>query len=84
MKYLVVISKEKRSDFGAHVPDLPGCIAVGKTMEETLKLIKGAIKLHIKGLKEEGLPIPKPHQTFQFNLTRRKKEEIFASINIAA
>ncbi len=84
MKYLVIISKEKRSDFGAHVPDLPGCVAVGKSMEEVLKLIKGAIKLHLKGLKEEGIPLPKPHKDFKLNLAKGKKEELFASINIAA
>lgn len=84
MKYLVVISKEKRSDFGAHVPDLPGCVAVGKTMEDALQLIKEAVKLHVKGLKEDGLSVPRPRQSFRVNLSHRKKEELFASINIAA
>ncbi len=84
MKYLVVVSKERKSDFGAHVPDLPGCVAVGKTMDETLKLIKEAVKFHIKGLKKDGMTIPKPRQLFRFNLSQRKKEELFASVNIAA
>lgn len=83
MKYLVVVSKEKKSDFGVHVPDLPGCVAIGKTMEEALKLIRGAIRLHVKGLKKDGLTVPKPRQVFKVNLAR-KKEELFASIDVAA
>ena len=84
MKYLIVISKEKESDFGARVPDLPGCVAVGKTMDEALKLIKEAIPFHVRGLKKDRLLIPKPRQSFHLNLARRKKEELFASIDIAA
>ncbi|MBL8526524.1 MAG: type II toxin-antitoxin system HicB family antitoxin [Burkholderiales bacterium] len=59
MRYLVVVEKGPMS-FGAHVPDLPGCIAVGETREEVLVLIREAIEFHIEGLKEDGLPIPAP------------------------
>ncbi len=60
MKYLVVIEKGRRS-WGAHVPDLPGCIAAGKTKREVMKLIKEAIEFHIEGLKEAGMKVPPPH-----------------------
>ena len=60
MKYLVVIEKGQRS-WGAHVPDLPGCIAVGKTRREVVVLIKEAIEFHIEGLKEAGSKVPRPH-----------------------
>ena len=60
MKYLVVIEKGRRS-WGAHVADLPGCIAAAKTRGEVLKLIKGAIEFHIEGLKEAGMKVPPPH-----------------------
>ena len=60
MKYLVVIEKGPRS-WGAHVPDLPGCIAAAKTRDEVVKLIKEAIELHIEGLKADGLEVPAPH-----------------------
>ena len=63
MKYTVVLEKGK-SSYGAFVPDLPGCIAVGKTKEEILDLIKEAIEFHIEGLVEEGEIIPKPHCAF--------------------
>ena len=60
MKYLVVIEKGRRS-WGAHVPDLPGCIAAAKTRGEVVKLIKEAIEFHIEGLKEAGVKVPPPH-----------------------
>jgi predicted RNase H-like HicB family nuclease len=59
MKYAILIEKGDTS-YGASVPDLPGCIAVGKTMEEVKQLIREAIMFHLEGLKEEGLPIPEP------------------------
>ena len=59
MKYLVVIEKGETS-WGAHVPDLPGCVAVGESKEEVLELIKAAIDLHIDDLKGTAQPIPAP------------------------
>lgn len=59
MRYLVVVEKGPAS-FGAYVPDLPGCIAVGETREEVLASIHEAIELHLEGLKEDGEPIPPP------------------------
>lgn len=62
MQYLVVIEKGP-SSFGAYVPDLPGCIAVGETRVEVAELIHEAIEFHLAGMKEDGLPIPEPHST---------------------
>ena len=59
MKYAVIIEKGPTS-YGAHVPDLPGCIAVGETRDEVCKLIQEGIELYIEALEEEGLPIPQP------------------------
>ena len=60
IKYTVILEKGT-SSYGAFVPDLPGCIAVGESQEETLELIKEAIEFHIEGLKEERKNIPLPH-----------------------
>lgn len=60
MKYLVVIEKGRRS-WGAHVPDLPGCIAVGKSRAAVVKLITEAIEFHIEGLRKAGAQVPPPH-----------------------
>ena len=59
MSYLVVV-EEGETGFGAYVPDLPGCVAVGETEEEALRLIREAIALHVEALREQGLPIPQP------------------------
>ena len=59
MRYLVVVEKGSTS-FGAYVPDLPGCIAVGETRDEVLASIHEAIEFHLEGLKEDGQPIPPP------------------------
>jgi predicted RNase H-like HicB family nuclease len=59
MKYAVIIEKGPTS-FGAYVPDLPGCIAVGDTEVEVAQLIREAIDFHIEGLREDGLPVPSP------------------------
>jgi predicted RNase H-like HicB family nuclease len=60
MKYVVIVEKGETS-FGAYVPDLPGCAAVGDSEEEVLGLIHEAIEFHIEGLREENKPIPSPH-----------------------
>lgn len=62
MQYLVVIEKGP-SSFGAYVPDLPGCVAVGETRTEVAKLIHEAIEFHLEGMKEDGMSIPEPHST---------------------
>lgn len=62
MRYLVVVERGPTSH-GAHVPDLPGCIAVGESREEVLTLIREAIEFHIEGLKRDGQPIPAPAST---------------------
>ncbi|MBD2484586.1 type II toxin-antitoxin system HicB family antitoxin [Planktothrix sp. FACHB-1365] len=59
MRYAIVIEKGENS-YGAYVPDLPGCVAVGETVEEVRTLMQEAIIFHLEGLQEEGVQIPKP------------------------
>jgi predicted RNase H-like HicB family nuclease len=59
-QYVVLFEINEQGHFGAWVPDLPGCISFGDTIEEAKKNIKEAIELHIEGLKAEKLPIPNP------------------------
>jgi predicted RNase H-like HicB family nuclease len=59
MRYAVVIESGPEN-FSAYVPDLPGCIATGKTLDEVLINIRGATEFHLEGLRADGLPIPKP------------------------
>ena len=65
MRYGIVIEKGE-SSYGAYVPDLPGCVAVGETQEEVETLIREAIQFHIEGLREEGLPVPEPSSSFEY------------------
>lgn len=57
MRYAIVIEKAE-NNFAAYVPDLPGCVATGKTVDETEQQIREAIEFHIRGMREDGLPIP--------------------------
>jgi len=59
MRYAVVIEKAKRN-YSAYVPDLPGCVATGKSVREVEREIRKAIRFHLDGLREDGLPIPEP------------------------
>lgn len=58
-EYLIIIEKAKRN-YGAYLPDLPGCVATGATLQKVESNIREAVRLHLEGLKAEGLPIPKP------------------------
>ena len=64
-KYLVVIEKAERN-FAAYCPDLPGCVATGKTKRAVEKNIREAISFHLEGLKEERLPIPRHTATAEY------------------
>ena len=57
MRYAVVIEAAD-GNYSAYVPDLPGCVATGATVEETGESIRGAIGLHLEGLRADDLPIP--------------------------
>jgi predicted RNase H-like HicB family nuclease/uncharacterized protein YegP (UPF0339 family) len=65
MRYAVVI-EEGENSFGAYVPDLPGCVAVGETKEEVLQLIEEAIEFHLEGLREDAQPIPEPSSSIEY------------------
>ena len=57
MRYAIVIEAAE-GNFSAYVPDLPGCVATGKSVEEAELLIRQAIEFHLNGLREDKLPIP--------------------------
>jgi predicted RNase H-like HicB family nuclease len=59
MRYAIVIEKGE-GNYSAYVPDLPGCVAVGDTIEEVEREIQEAIEFHLEGMREDGLPIPEP------------------------
>ena len=64
-QYLIILEKDANS-YGAYVPDLPGCVAIGETMDEVRGLIAEAIQFHIEGLREDGSVVPLPSSTAAF------------------
>lgn len=64
-RYAVVL-EQGESSFGACVADLPGCFAVGETIEEVEQFIREAIQFHIDGLREEGMPVPEPSTRIEY------------------
>jgi predicted RNase H-like HicB family nuclease len=64
-RYAIVIEKAN-GNFSAYVPDLPGCVATGSTEHEVERLLRGAIELHITGLREDGLPVPPPSSKVEY------------------
>ena len=65
MRYAIVIEKAE-NNYAAYVPDLPGCVATGFTLEETEQQIREAIDLHLRGMREDGLPIPEPSSSVDY------------------
>lgn len=65
MRYAVIVEKGE-SSFGAYVPDLPGCAAVAKTIEEVLRLIQEAIEFHLEGMVKNGQPLPEPSSIVEY------------------
>jgi predicted RNase H-like HicB family nuclease len=65
MRYAIVIENAGRN-FSAYVPDLPGCVATGASVEEVEREIREAIQLHIEGMREDGDAIPPPSSSVQY------------------
>ena len=59
MRYAIVI-ENAAGNYSAYVPDLPGCVATGSTVEETERAIREAIQFHLDGMRDDGMPIPQP------------------------
>ena len=65
MKYAVVIEKAE-GNYSAYVPDLPGCVATGTTIEEVENEIREAIAFHIEGMREDGMVVPEPTSQVEY------------------
>jgi predicted RNase H-like HicB family nuclease len=65
MCYAMIIEKGDRN-YSAYLPDLPGCIATGKSLEEVKQRMHEAIEIHLRGMREDGLPIPEPTSLVEY------------------
>ena len=66
MKRYAIVIEKAATNYGGYVPDLPGCIATGATVEETERLLHEAISLHLAGMREDGIPIPEPSSVVDY------------------
>lgn len=64
-RFLIVIERAN-GNYSAYSPDLPGCVATGRTREETEQNMQAAIEMHVEGMKEDGLPIPEPQSSAEY------------------
>ncbi len=84
LQYLVRINKDPDSDWGASVPDLPGCVATGKTIDQALQRIERAVALHLRGMREDGLRPPQPRHRSVIPRRTPRQVDFFATIEVAA
>jgi predicted RNase H-like HicB family nuclease len=64
-QFLIVVEKTD-GNYSAYLPDLPGCVATGETREEVERNIREAVKMHVRGLEEDGLPVPKSQSLAEY------------------
>ena len=84
IRYLVRINKDPDSDWGASVPDLPGCVATGKTLDTALRRVEAAISFHLHGLREDGESIPRPRHRLVKPTRSKRRVEFYATVEVAA
>lgn len=65
MRYAIIIEGSE-GEYSAYVPDLPGCVAAGETLTETLQEMTEAIRFHLEGLQAEGFPVPPPTTVVEY------------------
>ena len=83
-RYLVRISRAPRSDWRDSVPDQPGCVATGKTLDTTLRRIEEAIELHLRGMREDELRIPRPRHRAVTPRRGPRRIDFYATVEVAA
>ncbi len=83
IQYLVRINRDPHSDWGASVPDLPCCVATGRTVDSALCRSEQAIALHVLGLREDGLPVPRPRHRTVTPRPRPREIDFYATVEVA-
>ena len=66
MNRFLIIIEDAGANFAAYAPDLPGCVAAGRTREEVEHNMYGAIEMHLEGMLEDNLPIPEPTSSAEY------------------
>ena len=79
--YAVVVRRAARN-FSADCPDLPGCVATGRTLDETLRRMRSAIAFHIEGLRLEGQRIPRPRRSLASIVRQRGAGQLYTMLSV--
>ncbi len=82
MRFSVVIHKDKDSDYGVTVPDLPGCFSAGESLEEALEEAGEAIECHLEGMLIDGEPLPEPKDIMDHRKNPDFKDGIWAIVGV--
>ena len=82
--YLVRINKDPDSDWGASVPDLPGCVATARSLDGALRRIQRAIELHLRGLLDDGVDPPRTRLRSVVPRVTRNGVDFYASVTVSA
>jgi len=83
-QFLVRIDKDPRSDWGASVPDLPGCVATSRTIDGALGRIRRAIELHVESLSEDGSKPPRPRRRSVVPRASKGCVQLYAAVEVWA
>ena len=84
LHYLVRINRDGSSDWGACVPDLPGCVATAKSLDGALRRIRKAIEFHLAGLKEDGIQPPRARRRSVVPRVSRGEIDFYASVSVSS
>jgi predicted RNase H-like HicB family nuclease len=82
MRYPIVIHKDRKSDYGVTVPDLPGCFSAGSTLDEAIVMARQAIELHLEGMIDDGIPVPSAKSIEQHSRNPDYADGVWAVIEI--
>ncbi|MCX5684250.1 MAG: type II toxin-antitoxin system HicB family antitoxin [Planctomycetota bacterium] len=83
MNFPIVIHKDRGSDYGVTVPDLPGCFTAGSTLDEALAMAQEAIELHLEGLIEQGQAVPRPGAIEDYRDSPDYKGGVWAIVSVS-
>jgi predicted RNase H-like HicB family nuclease len=82
MKYPIIIHKDKNSDYGVTVPDIPGCFSSGQTLDEAIQNAEEAILTHVEGLLLDNEIIPKPSKLEKYNNKKNLSGGILSVVSV--
>jgi predicted RNase H-like HicB family nuclease len=84
LHYVVRINRDADSDWGASVPDLPGCVATARTIDAVLRRIQVAIEMHLEGMRQDGIKPPRPRHRVVVPKKTPRRVDFYASVEVAA